>query len=70
MELCLAGYKARRHGSGTGAGLRRTSAAVRLGLMMQDMAGIPGVIRIGVIWYHRIDDYFIVFLGIEILPKS
>ena len=32
-----------------------------LGLMTQDMASRPGVLRIGVIWYHRIDDYFSLF---------
>ena len=36
------------------------------GLLKQDMAGRPGVIRIGMIWYHRVDDYFIVFLVVEI----
>jgi hypothetical protein len=34
-------------------------------LMTQDMAGRSGVIRIGVIRYHRVDDYFRVFLGAE-----
>ena len=32
-----------------------------LGLMTQDMASRPGDIWIGVIWYHRIDDYFSLF---------
>ena len=36
-----------------------------LGLLTQDMAGRPGVIQIGVIWYHWVDDYFRVFLGVE-----
>ena len=32
------------------------------GLLKPDLAGKPGVIWIGVIWYHRVDDYFRVFL--------
>jgi hypothetical protein len=36
-----------------------------LGLLTQNMARRPDVIRIDVIWYYRIDDYFRVFLGVE-----
>ena len=40
------------------------------GLLKPDLAGKPGVIWIGVIWYHRVDDYFIVFFRSTVLTRE